>query len=524
MQVTSASHPLAITLPLYVLLGSSLYLYCNLFSPGGTPFLLGGDEQVFWMNALRMRQGELIYRDFFEFTPPGTDLVYLAAFTLLGPRVWVPNAVQLLLAMSLVCVCWRISRCIMRPAEASLAAALFLVLDYGRWMDGTHHWFSVLSVMMAVAVLMRGISAGRVVTCGSLLGLASFFTQTRGLVAATGFAAFLLWDGLQTRATLRTHVQRSAQLLLSLILTWAFLSSPFIFKVGITRLFYFQATYVLEYVANEARNLWPLEHHPLSWPVRDQVFFFAGPLIYATALWRAWKPAVVSSVETRTVALLAFAGAAMYLEVAASPNVLRVSCVLLPAFILFVWLLASAVEQLPDTARWRGYAVGLTWTVLAGLGVHQVWSRNSTHSLIVDLPAGRAAVEPLAGEKLTWLARHTTPGERFFQASYQSLYLPLGLRNPTFDYLDRYTSAEFVALDLLQLAASPVRYILWSPLDRPRYPQFEQFLLRRYHRVAQFRDGDEVWELNGSAPLSSLGADSAVCPAPHRGNDHRKIA
>ena len=51
-----------------VLLASAIYLCFNLFCLKGTPFLLGGDEQVFWMNAQRLLQGELIYRDFFEFT------------------------------------------------------------------------------------------------------------------------------------------------------------------------------------------------------------------------------------------------------------------------------------------------------------------------------------------------------------------------------------------------------------------------------------------------------------------------
>ena len=125
-----------------VLLGSGIYLYFKLFSFGGTPFLLGGDEQVFWMNALRMPHGELPYRDFFEFTPPGADLVYFSAFSLLGPRVWVPNVVQLVLGITLSWLCFHIARSITKPAPAALAAALFITLDFGKWMDATHHWFN----------------------------------------------------------------------------------------------------------------------------------------------------------------------------------------------------------------------------------------------------------------------------------------------------------------------------------------------------------------------------------------------
>jgi hypothetical protein len=167
----------------------------------------------------------------------------------------------------------------------------------------------------------------------------------------------------------------------------------------------------------------------------------------------------------------------------------------MPSIILFVWLVAGLTERLREPVRIRKYLTAVTWIGLICLSAHQAWSRNVANSMIVDLPAGRVATRPLPAEKLTWLARHTTPGQLFFQASYLSLYPPLGLRNPAFDCLDRFTSPEFVALDLRQLAAQRVRYILWSPLDRPRYPTFEQFLFERYRPVERFSDGAEVWEL-----------------------------
>ncbi len=71
-----------------LLLGAATYLYFNLFSPFRTPILLGGDQVYFWTYAERMLDGERIYRDFFQFTPPGTDLVYLGLFKLFGPSVW----------------------------------------------------------------------------------------------------------------------------------------------------------------------------------------------------------------------------------------------------------------------------------------------------------------------------------------------------------------------------------------------------------------------------------------------------
>jgi hypothetical protein len=479
-----------------VLLGSAIYLCFNLLSLRGTPFLLGGDEQVFWMNAQRLLHGELIYRDFFEFTPPGTDLVYLGAFELLGSRIWVPNVVQLLLGSALCWLCFHISRLIMKPALAALAAAWFMVLHFGKWLDATHHWFSLAAVMVALAVLMKATSPARILICGALLGLASFFTQTRGVSAALGFAGFLLWDGLQAKASWRDHCKRQLQLLLSLVLAWGILSGYFIVKVGISRLFYFQTLHVLRYVTNEAINIYPGEHDPLTWSIGYMLVYFTAPIVYAVSLWRCRNASQeISSIEVRRVVLLALPGAGMFVEVAQSPNVLRVDCVVIPGLILLVWLMAGLAGPLHEYARLRKYAAALIWIGLICLSVHRVWYRNAAYAAVMDLPAGRVAATALASEELAWIAGHTSPGELFFQASYQSLYLPLALRNPAFDFLDRYTSPEFEQLDIRQLEAKRVHYILWSPLDRPRYPKFEQFLSGHYHRVWTFSNQDEIWEL-----------------------------
>jgi hypothetical protein len=478
-----------------VLLGSGIYLYFNLFSLEGTPFLLGGDEQVFWMNALRMLRGELPYRDFFEFTPPGADLVYFGAFTLLGPRVWAPNVVQLILGITLSWLCFRIARSILKPAQAALTAALFITLDFGKWLDATHHWFSLLAVLASLAILMSGGSSTRVLISGALLGLASFFTQTRGVGAALGIAGFLLWDGFRTKAPWRNRGERQLQLLFSFVLMWAILSSYFIFRVGISRLLYFQVTYVLHYVTDRSHNLYPKVHDALGWPI--YVLVCVGlPIVYAYSLWRCRKAARdASPPDVRRIALLAFAGLGMFLEVAQSPNSLRVDSIAAPGMILSVWLMAGWAGQMREYAPLRKFAPTLIWVGLICLGARQIWHRNVERAVILDLPAGRTAMSARTSEELAWLARRTAPGEFFFQSSYQSLYLPLALRNPAFDFLDRYTSPEFVDEDIRRLQATRVRYILWSPLDQPRFPKYEQFLVERYRRIWTFSDQDEIWEL-----------------------------
>ena len=136
----------------------------------------------------------------------------------------------------------------MKPAQAAFAAALFLVLDYARMLNGTHHWFSVLAVMGALAILLKARTPSRIAIAGALLGVATFFTQTRGPMAALGIGAYLIWDQFQTKDSWSAGFKRLLLLILPLIATWGALSSYFIAKVGPWQLWYFQVIYVLRYV------------------------------------------------------------------------------------------------------------------------------------------------------------------------------------------------------------------------------------------------------------------------------------
>ena len=158
---------------LTLILVCGIYLAVNLFADPRTPFLLGGDQVFFFMRAQRMYYGEHIYQDFFEFTPPGTDLVYASAFELFGPRLWVTNLVVLLLNIGFCWATWRVTKVIMKPMLASLVTALLIVAVCGKLLSGTHHVFSVLAVLLALGIVIESRTAPRLasprrVSCSQL--------------------------------------------------------------------------------------------------------------------------------------------------------------------------------------------------------------------------------------------------------------------------------------------------------------------------------------------------------------------
>ena len=487
--------------------GACLYLYVKLFTFGGIPILLGGDQIFFWMDAKRLLLGERIYLDFFQFTPPGTDVVYLAFFKLFGPRIWIPNLIVLILGVLFGWVCFRVSVSFLKTSQAILAASLFTVFIYGTLLNATHHLFSELAVLGSVAVLMRGKSPTRIVLAGMLLGLATFFTQTRGPIAALAIAAYFTWDQLRARGPWLDYFRRLTLLFSSLILSWLILSSYFITTVGLGQMWKWQVDYVLHQKVAEGIGFGmphALLGSGLSGISGDLPILFVCvmlPVVYVFTLWLCWRGrgAADTAIDGRLV-LLAFVGIATALEMTPSLTWFRLYCVAAPGVLLFVW----AVGRVPKRRR---LISNLLWIGLCSFALGQTWSLHRHRFVILDAPAGTVATNPEQAEKLSWIAQRTGPGDYFFQAGWPGVYLPLELNNPVYaESLSPFntTIPEIVERSIGQLESRQVRFILWAPfLNSPMPPghpevyhltPLRNYMNENYRKVWTFPDGDEMWE------------------------------
>jgi hypothetical protein len=504
---TAAKHARAL---LFVLFGAAAYLYLNLFALPHTPFLLGGDQVFFWLDAQRMLAGQRIYQDFLQFTPPGADLFYFVLFKLFGFRIWVTNAAVLLLGVASCWMCFSLARDIARRRAAVLATAIFLVLVYGRALNATHHWFSVLAVMAAVKVSSRGINPRSLCISGALLALAVFFNQTHGTAGVVAFAIFLLWRRSRT-APHSTQPQPGLFLEITSLAagfgaTLLILNAHYIATLGLKQLWYFQVTYVTKYVVNLSQGSRLglsklLTLHTLSSLAPYLAVYLLLPITYAIALWRCWREHQTASWDR--VALLAITGSLLLAEVALSLNWLRLFAVALPGIVL----LGPELDRIVAPRR---YAITLIWTAVLLFAVRQTIGARRIQSLQVSLPGGNAAITPPAYEKLHEMTLHTKPGDLLFQAGWPGMYLPLQLRNPL--YLDIAYAArpEEATRVIHQLQTTPVPLILWSEhLDEPCNSNrpcddgvalLRDYLHRSYVRVHTFPDGDTLWQSTAAHP------------------------
>lgn len=482
----------------------AVYLYLNLFVARVTPVLLSGDQLYFWMNGQRMLYGELPYRDFFQFTPPGADVFYFLMFKVFGAHIWVVNGIVMLLGMALCWVCFEIARTIMNRGPAVLSSGLFVVLIYSRLLNATHHWFSMLAIMAAVSILMRGRDARKLAMAGALFGLACFFTQTHGLVALAAVSIYLKFYCAGTSGQ-ESFWKKERILLAGFSAALLLLNAYFIVKVGVARLFYYQVYYVLRVMVHRPETQllgmpeigsWRLQpHDSLIYEYAQFVFVYAMlPMAYVLALRHSWRRLVFQKAD---VALLALVGASLLAEQAFSLNWLRVYTVSMAGIILFVWLLEHV-----DSRR---YWVSAVWIVVLAMCVQRVWATQQRSYMIADLPAGICATQPPEYLKLTWIMQRTKPGDFLFEAGWPGVYIPLELRNPVFlDTASTMYNPQWSVRVTQELETRQVRYVLWADrlnyLPNPRHPgtthiiPLRDYLHTHYRPVQIFPDGEEVWE------------------------------
>ncbi len=499
---------------LWFLVGCFIFLFLQLFVLPFTPIWLGSGQTIYLLNATRMLSGEVIYRDFFQFTTPGTELVYVVLFKLFGVRAWIPNALLIAMGMGMAWLTVTISKAVVPGANAYLASLLFLVSAYTVpfSLNGNHHWFSALAATAAVVAILPARSAARLAGAAGLCGLTYDFTQARGVVTLLGIAAWLFWEARRYGRGWGRAASEVVLLIAAFAATLFLTNGYFIWKAGLGR--YWDSTIIFGvkyYPAEWASNSW--RTYMASWPelpgLSDVPIFAAWlfihallPLVYVVFLFRYRRKVKAHPSEPwDRLMLLAFVGVALFIGVAPAPNWPRLCAVSIPALILLVWLLSKSGGLHRAVTR-------SLWMITLIFALVGSWLQQRHWRADLDGPVGRMAIlDSGVYESYRWFRDRTRPGDFFFSALWPDPYFPLGLRNPTevpFLTPTDYTRPEQARSVVAALQQRQVRFVLWSIwLDLPddQHPEGDhlapvrKYLWARYHLVRDF-PGSDLWERN----------------------------
>jgi hypothetical protein len=451
-----------------------------------------------------MMHGQLPYKDYFTFVPPGTDLLYVGIFRLFGVHQWVVQGLLFFLGLLLISVVMWDAQKVLRASSVILASLLFLVFDVNSALDATHHWWSVLLVMVAVGVLLSGRSSARIVLAGSLCGFATLFTQTYGCLSLLAIALYLF---LTTDGDGR-HKPNLFRELLLLCLPFASVVIPVVgyyaHLIGFRTLTYWTIYYPLVFFHAQ-------ENSPLAFFRAPRIHGMSGthllvsfifmhaviPLIYILCAIRLTREKRrMEPLRWRKILLLTLVGSALFISIMSAPTFLRVCAVGPPAIILCVWYLdrSSRLYHWSTVALWIAAITSVLYLPI---------SRQLHQHVIVNLPTGRVAfISDKQYDKMLWLAQHTHPGETFLNDTNTAFALSLESPGP----LDFVTTTEFTRpqqIDALILSMTNhrTRYVYLYPsltapiLTKNNLEPFLKYLGENYHLAAIFSDG-QILERN----------------------------
>ena len=366
-----------------------------------------------------------------------------------------------------------------------LPGLAFVTMPFAADLDATHHWFSTLFTIAALAVTIERRTVTRLAVAGALVGVATFFTQSAVLLVA-GFALFLLWERREDGQTWRALGEKEATLLVSFLVTVTACVTYFVRAVGVKQFFYYTVVFVWKYYPADWFNTWraylaarPGIHGggwvyiPAFLLIHLIVPFVYIPLLVACMM----RSGFVSGEPRKRVMFLSATGFSLFLSVASAPGAVRLYAVLAPAVILLVWLLDSR-------ASWR-------------------WWLKPLWATVVLLAVARPLVV-----QFSKMSGRTHPFDDFFGDPLLAFALRLHnvSRVPILRPTD-YTRPEEVQDAMQSLEKFQVRYVSWPrELDDDKqaaqHPEgnhpgpLRRYLEEQYHLAHTFSNGDQVWERN----------------------------
>jgi len=443
---------------------SGLILYLTFFR-GATPIFPFpyGSNGIFFDEAARVRAGEVMYRDFFEFLAPGVVYLHALVLAMAGPSIRAVTVAMVMLGATLAVLVHAVSARICGAGWRLLPPAAFVILVYAPYVLGDHKWPALLCALAGLLVLAgRPPAPGSALAGGLLLGGSAAFTQDLGAGVMAGTVAFLAWRGTRPRSLLALVAGCAGPL----VLAFAYFS----WKAGARTVVYDWVLFPLQRYPETNRAYFDLVPSLRTLPreLAQVVLGLSGTAAGIRTLFETRRAR--GRPETEAAGLVAAAGLGMVAAMGHRglyPMGIAVQASLLLPVLARV--LERAQGRGPRAVRLAGASIvaitaaGLLHGSVGLLAWRQIfqrmtWEQHRAGAVWVSTPM----------PELTWVEANTATGEgTFLMPAKGGHYFLSGTRNVTsFPYfIEGQNTAEQGRRALAEIAVARPRIGLWD--ERP---------------------------------------------------------
>lgn len=491
------------------------------------PWNLGAaDESFFLYEAKRIREGEVMYRDFFQFVTPGAWYFMALLYSIFGTSMATARISAAVLHGATVLVLYASCRRIDVRRELAVVVALaYVALCPPVWPYASPHWYSTFLVALLLLVAIPGAwseRAGASFALGALAGVLIMVQQQKGVITAAGIAALLVADaGLRRLLSARRGIRLTVQLL-SLAAGVSCIVGPSLLAMvaaaGWQPVFDDLVTFPLfEYPGRAPTTRWgtigflPRLLAPNTWPW----FLRLLPFLAVPAVLRL---AVALALGRKRLGERALDGARLQLVFIAYLLTSAASVLYNPDLVHLAFIAPVGMVALAEISEWAlgwprprlaSSLAGWVVVLLALVPLSRQIAGNTTR-LRSSYPYGHETAfgrvdfarrwEPVFVDKLREALDRTASRELFCYPAAVSPYLTAGGRNPTpFQFLAPLLSPPRQieqAASILRKAGTP--YIVAAPLFLKADDPVAQLIDERYELVNMpelFLSGEfpELW-------------------------------
>lgn len=490
------------------------------------------DEGSTAWQALRIVNGELIYRDFFTVVTPGSYYTVAWLFQLFGESLIVLRWTALVTGVAIVLASVTAGRRVMAWPFAASAGLLTTVWG---WFLGTPNFYSLeaaLLSLVALAIYVHAAPAARwLIAAGIATGLTALVKQNVGAYTAAGLF-ITIWASrlFDDRHDLRGRLKMSAQFIggIALVFVPAVLSlvaagaGPYLYESWV----YYPLVKYTERFAQPFPAFLPLaQDDPFDLWTKLTIYMptvvYPLTLVAIVILASRYQKTRDAATKDEGHALLAISAVGMLTLLQAWPraDVTHILFGLQPTFILFGYLLGCGWRALRHVPGPRPVVAVATALVALSPALTLLWKGYQRtdweyQNYIVAVRTERGAgiftggLEAQRIDVVTkYLAEHTAPDEPIFVVPWASGFYFLANRpNPTRTDFMLFEDPELYPCLLARLDQRPPKYVVYGytwDVDGRRFRDYaapiDRYIRSRY-AIEFTTDGYEIWRRLDEAP------------------------